>query len=80
MRCRWRCAARLSNAALHLVCVLNSDQHHTDTTTIDTQPEHAYLMGIADRLATSWCGPIETTLLGGSATELIGARTRVSPY
>jgi nucleotide-binding universal stress UspA family protein len=68
-------AARLSDTALHLVCVSDSDQHRTDTTTIDTQPEHAYLARIADRLATSWHGPIETTLLDGSVTESIAAYT-----
>lgn len=66
-------AARLSNAALHVVCVTDNDQHPTDTTTIDTQPEYAYLARIADRLATSWHGPIETMLLDGSVTESITA-------
>jgi len=66
-------AARLSDASLHLVCVSDSDQHHTDTTTIDTQPESAYLARIADRLAANWHGPIETTLLDGAVTESIAA-------
>jgi len=66
-------AARLSDAALHLVCVPDMNHQHTDTTTTDPQPEYAYLARIADQLATSWHGPIKTMLLDGSVTESIAA-------
>ncbi len=59
---------RLSNAALHLVCVRESDQHQRDTT-----HAHTYLAGVADRLATSWQGLLQTTLLAGSPSASIAA-------
>ncbi len=66
-------AARISDAALHLVCVPDNAQHVSDTTSIDTQPAHAYLTRMADRLAISWHGSITATLLDGAVTEAIAA-------
>jgi nucleotide-binding universal stress UspA family protein len=68
--------ARSSGAMLQLAHVHVDDAHRTNDGTLDAQQrarERAYLASVADRLATGWHGPTETTLLDGPVAEAIAA-------